>query len=253
MSETLAQLVRKRFPGSYDDLSDQELEQRVAAKFPGVYDDIPRTSESGKAMAPESRRQAEFMAGSKVASRPYEEPSTGGRVLGDVIGAGTAAALGGTMLGAAGAMGGRVAGALRASPAATGAVVAAAPDLLQGDLQGAAVSAGLGALGVKGAKGAYGKVVDAVAESVAAKVATKAAPAVAAAAKAASPGAARVAAHAKIMAFAKEAAAKAPKLGEKIWMELDEAGLPVRVLTPDQAGAVKRAGKATTWVKNLWQ
>jgi hypothetical protein len=54
------------------------------------------------------------------------------------------------------------------------------------------------------------------------------------------------------MTFAKEAARSLKVRGEKIWMELDEAGLPLRVLTPDQAGAAARAGKATTWVKNLW-
>jgi len=54
------------------------------------------------------------------------------------------------------------------------------------------------------------------------------------------------------MAFAKEVAQKNPKVGEKIWIELDKGGAPVRYLTPDQAGAAKRAGKATTWIKNLW-
>lgn len=43
------------------------------------------------------------------------------------------------------------------------------------------------------------------------------------------------------------------KLGEKIWMLLDDAGNPLRVLTPDQAGAAARAGKATTWVKKTWK
>jgi len=86
-----------------------------------------------------------------------------------------------------------------------------------------------------------------------------AAPAEAAAAKtvraataSVSPGAQRSAQHARLMSFAKEAASKSSKLGEKIWMLLDEAGAPLRVLTPDQAGAAARAGQATTWVKNLW-
>lgn len=43
MPETLAQKVRAKFPGAYDDISDGELEQRVKAKYPGVYDDIPTT------------------------------------------------------------------------------------------------------------------------------------------------------------------------------------------------------------------
>ncbi len=39
--QTLAQMVRAKYPGSYDDLSDAQLEQSVKAKFPGVYDDVP--------------------------------------------------------------------------------------------------------------------------------------------------------------------------------------------------------------------
>jgi hypothetical protein len=44
MPQTLAQMVRAKHPGVYDDLSDDDLESKVSAKFPGVYDDIPRTS-----------------------------------------------------------------------------------------------------------------------------------------------------------------------------------------------------------------
>lgn len=44
MPQTLAQAVRAKHPGAYDDLSDQALEQAVTAKFPGVYDDLPRTA-----------------------------------------------------------------------------------------------------------------------------------------------------------------------------------------------------------------
>lgn len=57
---------------------------------------------------------------------------------------------------------------------------------------------------------------------------------------------------AALMQFGKEAAARDPKIGEKIWVLLDKAGNPVKVLTPDQAGAAKRAGEATTWVRNIW-
>lgn len=71
-------------------------------------------------------------------------------------------------------------------------------------------------------------------------------PAVQAAAPAAAPGVS------SIMSFAKQAAQGA-KLGQKIWMELDASGAPIRVLTSDQAAAAARAGRATTWVKNLWQ
>lgn len=69
---------------------------------------------------------------------------------------------------------------------------------------------------------------------------------------AASPGAARAAQHARVMTFAKEGAKGNPKIGARVWMELDEAGNPVRALTPYQAAAANRAGKATTWVRNLW-
>lgn len=42
-ADTLAQKVRAKYPGEYDDLSDQELESRITAKYPGVYDDVPKT------------------------------------------------------------------------------------------------------------------------------------------------------------------------------------------------------------------
>lgn len=43
MPQTLAQMVRAKHSGAYDDLSDQELDTRIRAKFPGVYDDLPST------------------------------------------------------------------------------------------------------------------------------------------------------------------------------------------------------------------
>lgn len=42
--QTLAQRLRAKYPGDYDDLSDSDLESRVLAKYPGVYDDLPRTA-----------------------------------------------------------------------------------------------------------------------------------------------------------------------------------------------------------------
>lgn len=44
MPETLAQRVRTKYPGAYDDLNDQQLESAITTKFPGVYDDIPRAA-----------------------------------------------------------------------------------------------------------------------------------------------------------------------------------------------------------------
>lgn len=45
----LAQLVRSKYPGVYDDLSDQELEAKVTAKYPGVYDDLKTATAAPKA------------------------------------------------------------------------------------------------------------------------------------------------------------------------------------------------------------
>src|SRR4051812_13770156 len=39
---TLAALVRAKYPGSYADLSDVELDARVRAKYPGAYDDLAK-------------------------------------------------------------------------------------------------------------------------------------------------------------------------------------------------------------------
>src|SRR5260370_24868680 len=43
-SQTLPAMVRAKYPGVYDDLTDQQLDTQVRAKFPGVYDDIPKVS-----------------------------------------------------------------------------------------------------------------------------------------------------------------------------------------------------------------
>jgi len=44
MPDTLAQKIKAKYPGQYDDIPDADLEQRVIVKYPGVYDDIPRTA-----------------------------------------------------------------------------------------------------------------------------------------------------------------------------------------------------------------
>jgi hypothetical protein len=41
--QTLAQRVRAKYPGAYDDMDDQQLESAIKAKYPGVYDDLPTT------------------------------------------------------------------------------------------------------------------------------------------------------------------------------------------------------------------
>lgn len=52
--QTLAQLVRAKYPDAYKDLSDQQLEAAVIAKYPGVYDDVPKTT--AQAAAPQKPR-----------------------------------------------------------------------------------------------------------------------------------------------------------------------------------------------------
>lgn len=42
-TQTLAEMIRKKFPGQYDDLFDADLEAKIDAKYPGAYDDVPRT------------------------------------------------------------------------------------------------------------------------------------------------------------------------------------------------------------------
>lgn len=61
-------------------------------------------------------------------------------------------------------------------------------------------------------------------------------------------------ADASVLEFAKEAAKeRGIKMGEKIWIELGPHGEPLRVLAnADKARGAARAGKKTTFVKNLW-
>lgn len=49
--QTLAQRIRAKYPGAYDDLDDAALESSVRAKYPGVYDDLPTTTAQPKADA----------------------------------------------------------------------------------------------------------------------------------------------------------------------------------------------------------
>jgi hypothetical protein len=70
--ETLAQRVRAKHPGAYDDLSDADLEAAVLKKFPGVYDDIPRT----KTQAP-AERPAPAAAGPRMGPAPAAPWSIG--------------------------------------------------------------------------------------------------------------------------------------------------------------------------------
>lgn len=51
--QTLAQIVRAKHPGVYDDLSDAALDASVRAKYPGVYDDIPKSGPNQVTAKPE--------------------------------------------------------------------------------------------------------------------------------------------------------------------------------------------------------
>lgn len=180
--------------------------------------------------------------------------------------------------------------AAKAHPRMTDAAIGAAPGLVHGDFKTAAEGAAVGAL-VGGRRGQAAETAapsatqaartltktEATAEigallkagkdaearamieglrSGAVKIADDVAPVAAAQpAKAAVVDKGRQAAsqHAQLMAFGKEVAARSPKVGERIWILLDEAGSPIRQLTPDQAGAAARKGLKTTWVRNLWR
>lgn len=64
--QTLAQMVRAKYPGAYDDLSDQQLESSVRAKFPGVYDDLPLSG--AKAEKPKDSNTDAFLQRSGLAT-----------------------------------------------------------------------------------------------------------------------------------------------------------------------------------------
>jgi len=190
----------------------------------------------------------------------------------------------GALPGAAGSMARMVA----ASPSIAGAAGGAIPQLLEGDLRGAALWGTLGALmgrapGMAGsvlrgaerfapkAAPAVEAVSPAVSQAVAAgRSASGAVPAAVAAPRtlggmisasvpAAAPSAAAAPAAVAAPAgkafntiwreFAKAAAPTAKK-GERIWIKLDERGIPVDIITPGQASRVPAAMK--TWVARTW-
>lgn len=75
--QTLAGMVRAKYPGAYDDLSDQQLETQVKAKFPGVYDDIPTTQAQPE--RPDANAATGFAKG--LLSRPLAYAVAGGELL----------------------------------------------------------------------------------------------------------------------------------------------------------------------------
>ena len=60
---TLAAKVRTKYPGAYDDMSDQQLESAVRTKFPGVYDDMPLTTGRAPAAAPSTPQAPQTVYG----------------------------------------------------------------------------------------------------------------------------------------------------------------------------------------------
>ena len=55
MPETLAQRIRAKYLGAYDDMSDEQLEAAVTKKYPGVYDDLPRTQAKAEPAQPQQQ------------------------------------------------------------------------------------------------------------------------------------------------------------------------------------------------------
>lgn len=60
---TLAQRIKAKYPGQYDDIPDRELEERIVSKFPGMYDDMPRTAEDGPSTAMRAVQSLKNFAG----------------------------------------------------------------------------------------------------------------------------------------------------------------------------------------------
>lgn len=88
MEKTLAQRIKEKYPGQYDDMADADLEASVLTKHPGVYDDLPRTSArplskmksgiSPEAVAPEPGPWGELKR--LLLSHPF--PGSGGEATG---------------------------------------------------------------------------------------------------------------------------------------------------------------------------
>jgi hypothetical protein len=144
-----------------------------------------------------------------------------------------------------GAVAGGVIGAM--NPVSTGAVEGAISGAEAGGLPGAVGGAVLGTITGGGASkiakiAALAKTAEAVSDVNKVAKATKAV---------------KTAEEAKSVFDASKLAARefakanSKKMGEKVWMLLED-GLPVKKLTPDQAAAAARKGLETTWVKNVW-
>lgn len=161
MPDTLAQKIKAKYPGTYDDIPDAELETKVKAKYPGVYDDIPTTT-AAKAgdmgMGNPSMLSAVVDTGKHLVNKAVDWlPSIGG-AAGGAVGAAGGTAFGMGVGGVPGAIGGAAVGGAAGEAAkqlinrATGRAEAPSDSLSaagqiagQGALQGAAQGVGAGA------------------------------------------------------------------------------------------------------------
>jgi len=159
--------------------------------------------------------------------------------------------------GVPGALVGAGVGAMR--PVGTSAAIGAIEGLAEGGVPGAVIGGATGAV----LGGGAGKVLSAIKGAQtpqeiagfyqALRSGGVAAPAVAEAVAPAAQAAVTAGGYTKDVAAMLKAAKEAGrefKVGEKIWVLIKD-GKAVKLLTPDQAAAAKRAGQLTTWVKNL--
>jgi hypothetical protein len=74
--QTLAQLVRAKYPGAYEGISDQALESLVRQKYPGIYDAVPSTppvsAEDFTPKGPEGSALGRFAANAWSMVNPIE-------------------------------------------------------------------------------------------------------------------------------------------------------------------------------------
>lgn len=86
--QTIAQRVRAKYPGEYDDLSDIELERKVLAKFP-EYDDLPKTEPTLTQERQAPGTPSALESGHAEGTMPTHPYARAGRAVGDlVVGAG---------------------------------------------------------------------------------------------------------------------------------------------------------------------
>ena len=85
---SLAQLIRDKYPGAYDDLSDADLEKQVVAKYPQYRDLVPLVRYGGPltSVVPKETqlRAASAIAGSNQAPLKREQPGSTAASLADI-------------------------------------------------------------------------------------------------------------------------------------------------------------------------